>query len=181
MYEELKKPELDDFLEIGQKVYIPLDKPQNIKNKRLSGTFRAGDLRYEPKPRKITDVLIGNPTVYKVEGLKNTVFSREMLILYKGKKAIPTKQLYTVEKITAKRKVNNKIEYQVKWEGYPASESTWEPRTTLIDMVPDIVTDYEKSFKKMVLKKKSLGMYMTSIKDSIKKDLSTGKKVEAIL
>jgi len=144
IYKQMKTPDLKNkLLEVGQKVYVPLDKPQNVKNSRLPGKFRAGDLRYEPKPRKIEDILIGNPTVYKVSNLPHTVYTREMLILDEGKKAKPTKQLYTVEKITAKRKRNNRIEYKVKWLNYPASQSTWEPRTKLIAMVPDMVNEYE--------------------------------------
>ena len=62
MYKELETipPPPPDMLEVGQKVRIPLDKPENINNKRLSGKFRAGDRRYEKEPRKIVDVLIGN-------------------------------------------------------------------------------------------------------------------------
>ena len=132
-----------DILEVGQKVHIPLDKPQNIKSQRLTGQFRAGDLRYEPKPRKIESVLIGNPTVYQVEGLPTSVYTREMLILDTGKKAKPTKQKYTVEKIMGKKRINNRIHYKIKWKGYPMSESTWEPRTDLIKMIPDLINEYE--------------------------------------
>ena len=35
--------------------------------------------------------------------------------------------LYPIEKILDKRKANNRIEYKIKWEGYPIKQSTWEP------------------------------------------------------
>ena len=144
MYNDMMDLEVkSDLLEVGQKVYIPLDKPQNIKSQRLTGQFRAGDLRFEPKPRKIESVLIGNPTVYQVEGLPTSVYTREMLILDTGKKAKPTKQKYTVEKIMGKKRINNRIHYKIKWKGYPMSESTWEPRTELIKLIPDLINDYE--------------------------------------
>jgi len=112
MYDDMIDLEVtSDLLEVGQKVYIPLDKPQNIKSQRLTGQFRVGDLRFEPKPRKIESVLIGNPTVYQVEGLPTTVYTREMLIPDNGKKAKPTKEKYVVEKIMSKKKINNKIHY----------------------------------------------------------------------
>ena len=145
MYKAMKNIEVpDDLLEVGQKVYIPLDKPQNIKNKRLAGAFRAGDLRYEPKPREITDVLLGSPTAYHVQGLPTTVYTREMLLLDEGKQAIPTKEKYTVEKIVGKRKRNNRIEYKIKWLNYPASENTWEERKELIKSIPQLIQEYEE-------------------------------------
>ena len=38
---------------------------------------------------------------------------------------------YFIEKILDRRKVNGKLEYKIKWSGYPISESTWEPMKNL--------------------------------------------------
>ena len=38
---------------------------------------------------------------------------------------------YLVEKIIGKRIKNGKIQYKIKWEGYPLSQSTWEPVSNL--------------------------------------------------
>eukprot|EP01132_Coremiostelium_polycephalum_P009074 gene9074-11114_t len=51
-----------------------------------------------------------------------------------------------VEKILDKKKIKGVIHYLVKWVGYNDEEdNTWEPRSTLLEDVPDIVNEYEKS------------------------------------
>ena len=45
---------------------------------------------------------------------------------------------YVVEKILEAKTVNGKKHYKIKWKGYPASQTTWEPKEHLnncIDMV----------------------------------------------
>lgn len=145
IYKELKNipPPPPDMLEVGQKVRIPLDKPENINNKRLSGKFRVGDRRYEKEPRKIVDVLVGNPIVYTVEGLEHTVYPREALLIVDKPKPKRTIEKYTIEKILKKRKNKGRIEFQVKWVGYPKSEATWELRKNLIKDVPNMIKNFE--------------------------------------
>ncbi len=38
---------------------------------------------------------------------------------------------YEVEDILGKRNISGKAHYLVKWKGYDASESTWEPKENL--------------------------------------------------
>ncbi len=38
---------------------------------------------------------------------------------------------YFIEKILDRRKVNGKLEYKIKWSGYPISQATWEPLKNL--------------------------------------------------
>ncbi|RYP19823.1 hypothetical protein DL767_009572 [Monosporascus sp. MG133] len=67
----------------------------------------------------------------------------------KPKTARPkTSDVYEVEKITNSRlnKGKGTIEYLVKWEGYPASQSTWEPAKNL-ESCPQMVARYNKSQK----------------------------------
>ena len=139
---EIKAP--NKLFEIGDLVHIPLDKPTNFKNERLPGNFRAGDLKRERELRKITDILVGDPIVYKVEGLPNTVYTYEMLMpdTKKGKPKA-TKEKYEVEKILEKRKRNNAIEYLVKWKNYGNSNNEWIKRTQLIKEVPELIKDFE--------------------------------------
>jgi len=40
-------------------------------------------------------------------------------------------ELFTVERILAKRFQNNREEFLVKWEGYSSAENSWEPRQSL--------------------------------------------------
>ena len=42
--------------------------------------------------------------------------------------------VYTVEKIVKKRQRNGKVQYLVKWAGFPASQSTWEPEEHILDV-----------------------------------------------
>lgn len=138
----------DNLYKKGDLVHIPLDKPTNFQGKRLSGKFRAGDLRYEVKPRKITNVMVSDPTVYKVEGLPTTVYTYEMLIPFiKKKKPKPTEKKFNVEKLVKREKKNGRIKFYVKWEGYPSSQNTWENRSELIKQIPEIVKEYEKKNK----------------------------------
>lgn len=48
---------------------------------------------------------------------------------------------YSVEKILDKRTKGGKVEYLIKWEGYPDSENTWEPQDNLD--CPDIISNFE--------------------------------------
>jgi len=80
IYEDMEIKAPNKMFEIGDLVHIPLDKPTNFKGQILPGNFRAGDLKRERKLRKITDILIGDPIVYKVEGLKNSVYTYDMLM-----------------------------------------------------------------------------------------------------
>ena len=51
--------------------------------------------------------------------------------------------LYPIEKILDKRKANNRIEYKIKWEGYPIKQSTWEPIENLQTAI-ELVIEYDK-------------------------------------
>lgn len=68
---------------------------------------------------------------------------------------------YNIEKILDRRKTNGKYEYKIKWEGYPMSESTWEPMKNL-ESAKEIVEEYDrlhpfpKSTKTETKKKDSL-------------------------
>ena len=68
---------------------------------------------------------------------------------------------YGVEKITDSRVVKNKIQYLVKWVGYPESESTWEPEANVRN-AQDAITQFDidfpnKEYPKPVVKKAAAG------------------------
>ena len=65
--------------------------------------------------------------------------------------------IYYVEKILDRRKVNDRYEYKIKWEGYPMNQSTWEPLENLRTAM-ELVDEYNNEHpfpKKLIGKKKN--------------------------
>lgn len=52
-------------------------------------------------------------------------------------------ELFEVESIIAKRGSNRRVEYLVKWLGYPNWESTWEKSSSLLPDAEEAVAEYE--------------------------------------
>jgi len=77
-------------------------------------------------------------------------------------------ELYNVEKILDKRDINGKVEYKIKWEGYPNSQCTWEPMSNL-ESVKELVEEYEKNHEKKMLGKKRNTKHPGTKKAVIKK------------
>ena len=53
-------------------------------------------------------------------------------------------EFYNIEKILDRRKVNGRYEYKLKWEGYPMSQSTWEPMKNL-ETAKELVEEYNQT------------------------------------
>ena len=53
-------------------------------------------------------------------------------------------EFYNIEKILDRRKTNGKFEYKIKWEGYPMSQSTWEPMKNL-ESAKELVEEYDRT------------------------------------
>jgi hypothetical protein len=51
---------------------------------------------------------------------------------------------YEVEAILDKRQRRSRIQYLVKWKGYPLHDATWEPLSN-VENCPDILRDFERS------------------------------------
>ena len=70
-----------EILPIGSMVRVALEAPINIvSGKKLHGKFRASDIRYSLKPKKITNYIIkdGYPILYQVED-ESTGYTRNQL------------------------------------------------------------------------------------------------------
>jgi hypothetical protein len=52
--------------------------------------------------------------------------------------------IYFIERILDRRRVNDKYEYKIKWENYPMSQSTWEPLTNLQTAI-ELVEEYDRA------------------------------------
>ena len=134
-----------DIFEIGTNVRIQLDNPiDTINSKRLHGKFRIGDIRWENKIRKITQIFLrpNFPPMYKVDNI-NVAYTKNQLQEVKNNENLPNSQLqrhYVIDRLLKRYKINNKIVFDVLW----ADKSiTQEPRTNLILDVPDLVKQFE--------------------------------------
>lgn len=56
----------------------------------------------------------------------------------------PGENEYVVERVEGKKVVEGKTYYFVKWEGWPASHSTWEPESNLRN-IQSLLDDYNHS------------------------------------
>lgn len=98
-------------------------------------------------PYKIEKII--SSTSYRVRMPANVrthpVFHASQLKLHRVSKEYPDRKgnredplviddedYYIVDTILDRRRHRRRIQYLVKWRGYPESESTWEPRSSLI-------------------------------------------------
>lgn len=138
-----------ELLEVGTKVRVVLEEPiDNVTGAQLQGKFRQGDRRWDDRIRTIYQQVIrpDQPALYIVtqpdsNKPEKVAHTREQLQVVKQndqnidasklniKKSIKT---YRVQKLHARKKIRNKIHFQVEWIGFPDQKDwTWEPRSEL--------------------------------------------------
>lgn len=54
-------------------------------------------------------------------------------------------EVFKVEKVLGKRVRNDRVEYLLKWKGYPESENCWEPEENILSR--ELIEDYERRQK----------------------------------
>jgi hypothetical protein len=154
-----------NLLSIGDKVRVALEYPIDpVTHKRLHGKFRAGDIKFNPIIRTIKEILLkpNYPPMYLLNGhvgdmgIDPIAYTKNQLQLVPEKEKLPDTKLirgkpkkYIAEAIIGKKKIKGKVYMLVKWLGFEkASDQTYEPRSTLIQEVPELVREFEKANKK---------------------------------
>jgi hypothetical protein len=147
-----------NLLSIGTKVRVMLEEPIDyVTKKKLSGNFRSTDIRWNPTPRYIRDILLlpGRPPLYLVSDIKNdnkvdnTVgYTKNQLQVMLGDEEPPDlKSLrgdptgFVVENILDRKKENNRVYMLVKMKG--RKEPAWKLRSEVNKQVPEMVTQFE--------------------------------------
>ena len=74
-------------------------------------------------------------------------------------------EFYNIERILDRRRTNGKYEYKIKWEGYPISQSTWEPMKNL-ESAKELVDEYNRLHPIPSQQKNSKSEKKTKEKDS---------------
>ncbi len=146
-----------DLYPIGTRVHVALDAPRDSFGKKLAGNFRETDLRFSLQPKTIVKILTlpYQPPLYVLDGQPHTAYTKQQLLPYKERKLDEQKirpkkndkdeNVWIVEKIIDKRKLNNRLQLKVKWKGF--KQPTWEPRSVINKDVPELVKEFEDSLR----------------------------------
>lgn len=140
-----------NVLSEGTQVRYLLDEPIDITSgKKLHGKFRATDIKWSIKPTTIEryQLMPNQPILYKLKG-KSALYTKNQLQIVDINSKLPPltiQKKFIIEKIIGKLQKNGKVYYRVKWKNY--DDITVEPRTSLINDVPLLVSSFEESIKK---------------------------------
>jgi hypothetical protein len=152
-----------DMLNIGDKVRVQLDEPQDITaGKRLHGKFRSSDIRWSPDIRIVQYLLMktDQPIMYLLNGeygplkIETIAYTRNQLQKVSETEVKPQKvakpaeesKRMDVEKILNRDydKQEKQFYYLVKWRHLPKSKASWESKTDLMKDIPQMVQKFDK-------------------------------------
>ena len=107
-----------------------------------------GDIRWSIKePRKILQVIPyagAVPFRYILESIPNVSYTESQLLLAKEEK----ESKFVVKKIIGERTNKKVVEYLVWWDKYLKKDSTWEPKTKLMeDIGEEALNSFVKEFR----------------------------------
>ena len=136
-----------ELLPIGAKVRVLLDNPKSVSGKKLHGTFRAGDIRWEVEPRTIEEYIlrIDQPPMYFVSGITNCVYRRQQLQVVSDDETKGVQRKFVIDKLLRRFTEKRVVKFEVLWEG---GEKTIEPRAHLMKDVPQLVLEFEAKKEK---------------------------------
>lgn len=155
-----------DLLPKGTKVRAILDKPVSLADgKKLIGTFRVGDSRWETTVRTVVQQILkpGNPPLYLVSDRKNVAYTRAQLQVVDEAESQPSATSKAQVRFIAESILKDKMvgrgkkrgkQYLVQWKDptgefkKAGTDTSWEPADKVIADVPTIVGAYEKGKKK---------------------------------
>jgi hypothetical protein len=135
------------LLDVGTKVRVQLDKPQEFLNgKRLHGKFRISDIRWNPVVQEITQIYLrpGYCPMYQVDNNTNVAYTKNQLQIVKEDEVKPSTKGQTkfiIDKVLEKIKKKGKIYYKVLWDD---KSETIEPRSMLLEDVADLIEEFDK-------------------------------------
>jgi hypothetical protein len=135
------------LLDVGTRVRIQLDNPQSyVDDKKLHGSFRAGDIRWSKTIHKITQIYLrpAQPPMYQIDNDTNVAYTKYQLQVVKDNEVTPSvtsQNLFVVKKLLKRVKLKNRIYFEVLWFD---DSKTLEPRSQLIQDVPLLVKEFEK-------------------------------------
>jgi len=134
--------------EIGDRVRVQLDRPQDFSGKTLAAGqgktgFRSGDMRWDPVVRPVIRIYWkpGQTTRYGVEGIGNVAYAPWQLQRLTGKQSFPLAAEVVRGKQTSfiplelhdKRQANGRVEFLVEWRGFPLpGDYSWQTRVELV-------------------------------------------------
>ena len=127
---------------IGDIVLRKVETPYNaLGHKQNTTNFRMGDFRWDMVPKKIKQIYVYN-TGYRYGLVGINVAYQEFELMKSTEKS----EKFNVKQIIGKKKMSNKIYYNIWWKGFKKAESTWELKTTLLaDGLKREMMDYDKS------------------------------------
>ncbi|KAE9278664.1 hypothetical protein PF008_g28559 [Phytophthora fragariae] len=99
-------------------------------------TLQSRDSEATPRPYETTFRRDGPPPLVDASGARRWIAER--IVDHETRRTRATGTA-----LTSRRARASEMYYRVRWLGFPPAEDTWEPRTRLVEDIPDIVKEYE--------------------------------------